>query len=258
MRQLKYCLDQPGKPHELMMLKPFLSLLFISSVSLSTSQTPFEEEINDAFVFIAEHQDLICNVSSKFNTSPSKAVSLGFPELIRYSLVKDLFETSALELLYEDLGSREVDFSIGPFQMKPSFVERLEKVILQHSLTFENLQFITTYKKKDVKSIRAERLERLKSVEWQLNYLFAFYEVLELVFQDEAFCSEEEKIAFFASAYNTGFDVDRNFIRKWQTEKAFPYGRKYKGPQVAYSEIALRFFEEKNPQKPQNLFCVNH
>ncbi|MCB0663362.1 MAG: hypothetical protein KDC24_11525 [Saprospiraceae bacterium] len=233
---------------------PLMGVLFSGTVLLG--QGPFESKIEEAFSFLEKREVQINEVAGKFDCPKASALAIGFPELIRYQLVKDLFETTALELLYEDLGSREVDFSIGPFQMKPSFVEELETVILNHPNVFSELQWVAAYDTEDVKNQRAIRLQRLESFEWQLNYLFSFYKVADLSFSDEAFCNEHEKIAFFASAYNLGFKAERNLIRSFISKEIFPYGKKYNGPQVAYAALAVRYFQEQTPRKTE-IFCVN-
>ena len=57
------------------------------------------------------------------------------PEVARFNGFSNFFETAALEAFYVEDGSGVVDFSIGPFQMKPSFAERVEhRVAAQPSL----------------------------------------------------------------------------------------------------------------------------
>jgi hypothetical protein len=51
-------------------------------------------------------------------------IAVVFPELTRYSYIRDVAETAALELSYI-LGG-DVDFSIGKMQMKPSFAAQIE------------------------------------------------------------------------------------------------------------------------------------
>lgn len=65
-------------------------------------------------------------------TEGSEALAIVSPELIRWTAFKDFFETTALELLYVKKGKTYADFSIGHFQIKPSFVEQLEAYVSQH------------------------------------------------------------------------------------------------------------------------------
>jgi hypothetical protein len=59
----------------------------------------------------------------KNNIDPQFALSVIFPELIRYSSISDFIEVKALEVLYVQYGKDYSDFSIGLFQMKPEFAE---------------------------------------------------------------------------------------------------------------------------------------
>ena len=49
-----------------------------------------------------------------------------FPELMLYNSVKDDIESESLRVLYVQFGKAYADFSVGPFQMKPSFAEEVE------------------------------------------------------------------------------------------------------------------------------------
>jgi hypothetical protein len=238
------------------MLKILPFLTFCFSGLLATAQSPFEERIREADIFLEKKQEVIGKAARTFKVPAAEAVAIGFPELIRYQLVKDLFETTALELLYADLGSREVDFSIGPFQMKPSFVEDLENAIQDCSSVFPDLQWVAFYEETNVKKQREIRLDRMQTFEWQLNYLFSFYRLASKCFEDEVFCRKSDQIAFFASAYNLGFKAERTTIRKWISNEIFPYGKKYNGPQLSYAKLAVRYYQEQTSQKTE-VICVN-
>ena len=55
------------------------------------------------------------------------AIAVVFPELIRYSALRDKIEITLLKSLYIYKGDDYADFSIGQFQMKPSFAELIHK-----------------------------------------------------------------------------------------------------------------------------------
>ena len=63
----------------------------------------------------------------EFGIRTELAVAVVFPELVRYSALMDFMETTAVKALYQQKGVKGADFSIGRFQMKPSFVEDLER-----------------------------------------------------------------------------------------------------------------------------------
>ena len=63
----------------------------------------------------------------KYDVSYPMAIAVVFPEIVRYSAIRDKIEITLLKALYINLGEDYADFSIGQFQMKPSFAEALHK-----------------------------------------------------------------------------------------------------------------------------------
>jgi len=67
-------------------------------------------------------------------------------------------------------GADYANFSIGYFQMKPSFVEQLEEFIQADSLLrrkYRDCLFI----KPQERAARVTRVDRLITIEWQIKYL---------------------------------------------------------------------------------------
>lgn len=219
-------------------------------------QQQFDAEIKQALKIVKQQESQICVAANHYELPSAEVMAMVFPELVRYSYFRDFFETTALEIIYVNLGSREADFSIGQFQMKPSFVEKLEKTVSTYPIAFEKFQFLAEYTETDARDIRKARIQRLKSSYWQIQYAFAFYAVCEACFFDQCFRNQAEKVAFYATAYNLGFDVTVKEIKEWMPVKAFPYGRKYKGGQWAYSELAGNYFQQITEQG--SCFVASH
>ena len=78
-----------------------------------------------ALTFIEENNLWIKSALRKYDISYSEAVAVVFPELVRYSALRDKMETAMLKTLYKNLGDDYADFSIGVFQVKPSFAEKM-------------------------------------------------------------------------------------------------------------------------------------
>lgn len=184
-----------------------------------------------------EKFEFICN---EFEVNAKHIKSIVFPETIRYNSFKDFFETTAIELMYIDKGSSFVDFSIGYFQIKPSFVEQLEATIKKNDSLRVKYGNLSSYSAVKPNKIRETRLTRLKSVDWQISYICCMYDYLNLKYP-ELKNEESKMIEFYASAYNFGFKKPPQKINKWASIKAFPYGSSYTGNQFSYSEIALHF-----------------
>ncbi len=228
-----------------------ISKAFLLSVILLFS---LEEEIKEAVNTLSERKTTIQNIAQKMawakkqinpnakntDTEGGEALAVVFPETIRFSTFKDFFETKALENLYVKYGKQKADFSIGEFQMKPSFIEQLENFVLNHQ-NLHGFHFVTQYKGATDEDKRAERVARLKQFEWQLRYAHCFWAVASEQFKHKNFPTPYERVHFFATAYNFGFwksDID---ILHWQQKKAFPYGIKYTGEQTNYGDVSILF-----------------
>ncbi|MCU0446400.1 MAG: hypothetical protein MUE85_15950 [Microscillaceae bacterium] len=220
-------------------------LIFLFEIGRLSAQNALEYEKNyqnayqNALAFLRSNQQLLKAQLSDNQVDIHTILPAVFPEMVRYSEVQNMLEAASLEILYVNYGNVYADFSIGRFQMKPSFIEKIESYILDHQLI--NYLDLSKYTPTQPKAIRQERLRRLKDLTWQLRYLQAFYTIVQHKFQKN-FATLGAKIRFFAGAYNRGFDQSGEEIEKWLTIRAFPYGIKYRGKQYIYSEIALDFY----------------
>lgn len=200
----------------------------------------FGDDYKNALNYFRKNKTRLKRIFTKNNTEMEIIIPAVFPERIRYSIVKDYFETIFLEAVYTDLGSEYVDFSVGAFQMKPSFVEKLEFYIEKYpDLKTKYSHLILKRKKSEAE--RKERIRRLKSTEYQLNYISAFYDIINLRFNLSGI-KKIEKIKFTASAYNCGFFKSKSEIKKYIDVKYFPYGANFPGKQHAYTDIAADFY----------------
>jgi hypothetical protein len=177
---------------------------------------------------------------------PGFALAIIFPELIRYSSISDYIEVKALEVLYVQYGRDYADFSICLFQMKPSFAERIEADILQYTLTdkFPTLSSLNPEATNDV-ATREKRIIRLKDEYFQLLYLEAFIRIMDTLYPDSRFQSKEDKLIFYATAYNTGYFKDEAIIRDESTRKRFYRGMDQISVKYSYSDISLGYFISK-------------
>ena len=225
-------------------LVPALLLL----TSLAGKGTPysdiFAEDYSEARSFVLENQQTIQAVCDKYQVGTELATSIVFPELIRYSLLKDFFETQTLKVVYTEFGAGYADFSIGVFQMKPSFAETLENYVKSSRLLSGKYKDLYAYPESDGKAMRGERVNRLQSLQWQLTYLCAFVDAVG-EFHQTAFDSFDHKLKFFASAYNSGFLQGAEKIEKYMVQNYFPYGKNYHGKQYPYCEISLYYYKNE-------------
>jgi len=213
----------------------------------ATEPKKYRAEIRSADQFLSTHQQEINAIATSFPLPKNEVIAIVYPELLRYNLFRDFFETAFLEELYVTRGATIADFSIGPFQMKPSFIENLEFHI-EHIPTLQNdFGFIIHYQSKNENHIRNERLQRLKSFEWQVKYAFCYYAIMQDCYAGLDFENKANQLAFFATAYNYGFDRPIDDIQSWIPVKAFPYGKKIAIDQVTYHSLTLHYFHRCIP-----------
>ena len=176
---------------------------------------------------------------------------------MRYSIVSDFLETEILELSYVEYGLDYADFSIGKFQMKPSFVEQLEAAICDRPQLSAKYQKLTMYPAGDDQVIRAERIKRIKSPEYQYLFLEAFYSYCLMTYchylEDK---SLQEVVGFAGTAYNMGFHISVDEILQYQSHKNFPFGARYNGDQYAYSSVSTEIFKQLIKSLCKNSFTT--
>ncbi|MCP4442925.1 MAG: hypothetical protein GY810_28805 [Aureispira sp.] len=201
----------------------------------------FGADHQQAMEYCQTEKETINAVTQKYKVPTNAVMSIVFPELIRYSTFKNFFESTALEYAYTKGGSKVADFSIGRFQMKPSFAEKLELALQTDNTLKVKYSTLIEYSTKNLQSQREKRVARLGSLNWQLIYLCGFYDLMQT--KTKNISSAEGKIKYIATAYNCGFDKEEATILKWMKRKTFPYGAKYpESHQYNYAEVALDFY----------------
>jgi hypothetical protein len=164
--------------------------------------------------------------------------SIVAPEVAMYSSFIDELETVSAEVFYTSFGKEYGNFSVGQFQMKPSFAEDVERAYAaecEACVHFETLQYPGL---SDESEIRSARLDRLKMDTWQQVYLLCFYEIMEARHGHKRMTTEE-RIRYYAAAYNLGFNKSETCIQNWMNEISFPGNMHDK--LVSYSDLAGDF-----------------
>ena len=180
--------------------------------------------------------------SKACNSSVQCMQSIVFPEVMRFHELKDDIETESLLTLYVQFGKEYANFSIGIFQMKPSFAEELEqkaKLLLSKEL-YGELQL--HYNESEPTAIRLERIERLRDADWQLIYLTAFVGVCNKLYAHKKFSSEEERMQWYATVYNAGFNKSDNYITQKIGQENFYLQQGMPGKKFRYAAIAKWFY----------------
>ncbi|MGC4020910.1 MAG: hypothetical protein QM734_02705 [Cyclobacteriaceae bacterium] len=217
-------------------------LFFVFGKAQENFKKIFSSDYEKASQFLNKEKWIQDSIRS-YGMHPKEAIAIIFPELIRYSSVQDKIETFALESLYIQYGKDYSNFSINQFQIKPSFAEAIE------------IDFLKTFKgeKKKIfqfsvsdtiqnQNNRANRLERIKSKSGMVDYLCLFILIMDKKYPH--WKNREEKIKFFASAYNCGYQRPKSEIESYQSKKFFYTGIPILSTKYCYADIALYFFKQ--------------
>jgi hypothetical protein len=148
-----------------------------------------------------------------YGVPAEEVIATVFPELVRFSGLRNELEVFSLKVLYAREGARYADFSIGPFQMKPSFVERLEAQVLLWERTAPELhdkwrRLLPAPEGASAQEVRRLRVDRLSDIAWQLAYAACFYDAVAgsgLL----AGTDRRGRLFLLSAAYNAGFWLDR-------------------------------------------------
>ena len=166
-------------------------------------------------------------------------IAVVFPELSRYSYIRDAAETSMLELFYIMNGAG--NFSIGKFQMKPSFAAMIERDADAESKRRFPFLFETGATARENRMLR---IERLKNLERQADYFAVFMRLMDRRFP--GFRQDPERmVRIFSAAYNAGYAKSLEQLEALAGLYVFPYGRLGIKEQYSYCDIAAAYYRGK-------------
>ena len=220
------------------------SCLFLTGSSIFLCQSKYSDiygkEFNQAIEFYNYNKKQFNKTAAKVKLNSEFVFSIVAPEISQYSSVFNQVELYSLKVLYTQFGKDYSDFSVGYFQMKPSFVESLENYISGNPKQFKEYKDLI-FKEPQLKESRIERLERLNSTAWQLKYLAAFCAVVENRFRYKTYRSVEEKLKFYAAAYNSGYHKSNEQLTNMLKKTFFPKNANRK---FNYSDISILFYKK--------------
>ena len=98
-------------------MRNFVFTLIICFIGTSfTIPGQYKNDILKAVQVLKKEQKTINRLATDYECHKYEVLSIVFPEIIRYSIFKDFFETKVLEQLYVLKGNRWADFSIVFFK----------------------------------------------------------------------------------------------------------------------------------------------
>ena len=224
------------------------TVLLKSGLSQSLNyQNIFGDDWKKAIIFEKENRCWMEPILAKNNISYPLAISIIFPELVRYSALQDKIEITLLKALYINLGNDYADFSIGQFQMKPSFAELIrEKASVVPGYKSE-ISFKNTSDYDDIKDFRKSIVSDLEDPKSQIRYLIAFIKICERNFNTGR-KDEMSAIEFLATAYNFGIDKDEKEIEHIIGKKFFNT-KLIKTESYSYADVALFWYKQYISEK---------
>lgn len=227
-----------------------LITIFCSELISFTQQTDYKKIFGNDWVkaeaFVSENETWMKQLAKKYDVSFPLAVAIVFPELIRYSSLRDKMEITLLKSLYIYKGEEYADFSIGQFQMKPSFAELIYLNIKLLRGQIKN-QFRAKMSIKDIRKYRSSVVSDLEQPESQFLYLIAFMKICETTYEIKD-KGEIQRVKFLATAYNYSFQKSYEEVDK-MTDKKFFYTKLIRAESYSYADISAFWYENYQNKK---------
>lgn len=190
----------------------------------------------DALEYL-EKNTWIYDTLVKANISPELAYAIVFPSLTRYSALKDIMETSGMKTLYVQSGRKYSKYTVGRFQMKPAFAEMIERNVIKYKIS--DFKF----KMQNNPKARLERARRLDSPEWQVQYLIMFTKVMDKRFAHLKWKTPSDKIRFYSTAYNVGFNKNERAIKYMMSRRSLLRSSRDPKSKLRHGDVAVWFYE---------------
>ncbi len=194
--------------------------------------------------YVSEHHDEWKQEFDFFGVDSRMAEAVVFPELIRYSMWKDEIERTAVNGLYVSKGREGANFSIGRFQMKPSFAEEVEQAWNRSSLSKE---YGFSFNLADNNEARRSRVRRLSTMQGQCRYLAIFIRLQQQRHPQLSQLAIKDQVRLLATAYNRSFTASWNSLQKMQHERHFHTDviKTRSTRFYCYADIAVAFLGKK-------------
>ncbi len=205
----------------------------------------FGTKYTQAKSYLEKYAQNFSNIAKINGANAQMMQAIVFPEVMRYNEVYDGMQIESLKVLYVEWGNDYADFSIGHFQMKPSFAVQVEQKMnaVFTETEIKNLGFAALLQTNEDEQ-RTLRVQYLENTAWQIKYLLAFVKICDQRFQHKNWIDENEKLRWYATIYNRGFQLTDVEIEKHSTEAAFYLSKGMPEKKYCYAAIAQYFFAQ--------------
>jgi len=153
-------------------------------------------------------------------------------------------ELTLLKALYTHKGAEYADFSVGVFQMKPSCAETITEEIFRTDDRKLARYFFKLHRSLTEREKRASVLKELEDPEAEFIYVLGMIRLLDKKYGKKPWSSMEEKVIFYAAAYNAGFNSSEGWIRQQMSASTFHTGMIRPSVCYSYSGISTACYEE--------------
>lgn len=193
-----------------------------------------------AETWFANNEFWIRPTFEKYNIPYNEAVAVIFPEVVRFSMMRESRDLTIQKALYVNNGQAYADFSMGILRMKPSFAYAVRSELFL--MTDSRLQKILKRRPKymDERQYRVMIIDEIEDIRDQVLYLAAYI----LLYENKPGMPEgEERIRLLAAGYNDAPLPDADGLRLKAAEKIFgtdtDTGEKY-----LYCDVALFWYRQ--------------
>ena len=218
-----------------------LTLIFNSAWSQSINyQEVFGDDWKKAQAFERDNRSWMEPLLVKNHISYQLAIAIVFPELVRYSALRDKMEIALLKTLYVNLGEDYANFSIGQFQVKPSFAEKIREQSPNVPGHRSGITFKSRADYDDIKDFRKQIVKDLEDPKIQFNYLIVFIKLCEKKYKTNR-KDEVARLKFLATAYNYGLDKSAPQIES-MTDKKYFNTKLFKTENYSYADVSLFWY----------------
>lgn len=180
----------------------------------------FGEDWKKAEQYVKDNRTWMESILKRNHIPYPLAIAVIFPELVRYSALRDRMEITLLKALYINLGDQYANFSVGRFQMKPSFAAAIREQAQTVMPRRSGISFPLITDTVDIKEYRKSIIADLEDPESEFRYLIVFFKICDRSFRTNRM-EEVEKLKFLATAYNYGFNKSSEEINRMTGMKFF-------------------------------------
>ena len=223
----------------------FLILVTASPQYSRAQKVTYEEIFGDdwkkAMTFESENRSWMQPMLSRNHISYPLAIAIVFPEMMRYSALRDKIEITLLKALYINLGEDYANFSIGHFQMKPSFAEYIRDQVPTVLNRRSGIHFKRSSEYDNIKVYRRSVVTDLEDIRTEFKYLIAFMKICERNYNIGRM-DDISKLKFLSTAYNSGINKSADEIQS-MSDKKFFNTKLFKTENYSYSDVSLYWYK---------------